>query len=404
MANVIEFEFQDNKNQKYVCPWNSEQDFLEITDGFISKLCERNGIDNIKRLTMRLGCNNIGIKIHDYTLTKAIYISDFYNIKSYISIFQILGTNIHINNQNIGHLQVDCKEILLADCIIKKIELGIFDQSERLKNNDTKEIFKMDSFDVRHSTINKCDIYAECKKIEINHSSINEFNNLGNLCEKYTSSVDNFFITQNTNIGRLSLFNKVKKFNLSNSVIDNFFARAKLYLEEIKIDESFIGNTYGFSKNTFKELSYETWCWIEMSASNEHNLQIKTEANYQKAKIIYQKQNKVDIIISDLFDFCVGYGYKPFRIVRIMSILAGINAILFTICDIVNKGATTLEEIFKGFFTLGKYILWSIAIYAGQIQFEMEDGLPFWSSVIEYLLGVVLFAMFVNALYVRYKE
>lgn len=30
--------------------------------------------------------------------------------------------------------------------------------------------------------------------------------------------------------------------------------------------------------------------------------------------------------------------------------------------------------------------------------------LPFWFAMVEYLTGVILFAMFVNALYLRYKE
>lgn len=34
----------------------------------------------------------------------------------------------------------------------------------------------------------------------------------------------------------------------------------------------------------------------------------------------------------------------------------------------------------------------------------LEDGLPYWLSISEYLIGVILFAMFVNALYARYKE
>ena len=46
----------------------------------------------------------------------------------------------------------------------------------------------------------------------------------------------------------------------------------------------------------------------------------------------------------------------------------------------------------------------SFATLAGQISFFMEDGLPYWLSISEYLIGVILFAMFVNALYARYKE
>ena len=62
------------------------------------------------------------------------------------------------------------------------------------------------------------------------------------------------------------------------------------------------------------------------------------------------------------------------------------------------------ESFCKGATIVWNYFLISIAALAGQNSFELREGLPYWLSVIEYLLGVVLFAMFVNALYARYKE
>ena len=58
----------------------------------------------------------------------------------------------------------------------------------------------------------------------------------------------------------------------------------------------------------------------------------------------------------------------------------------------------------RGINVVWKNCLISFAALAGQNHFVMMDGLPYWLSVIEYLLGVILFAMFVNGLYVRYKE
>ena len=62
------------------------------------------------------------------------------------------------------------------------------------------------------------------------------------------------------------------------------------------------------------------------------------------------------------------------------------------------------ESFCKGVSIVWKNFLISIAALAGQNSFKLENGLPYWLSVIEYLLGVILFAMFVNALYARYKE
>lgn len=50
-------------------------------------------------------------------------------------------------------------------------------------------------------------------------------------------------------------------------------------------------------------------------------------------------------------------------------------------------------------------MLISLYTLAGQIQFDKKkEILPYRLSIIEYLIGVILFAVLVNALYARYKE
>lgn len=75
-------------------------------------------------------------------------------------------------------------------------------------------------------------------------------------------------------------------------------------------------------------------------------------------------------------------------------------AILSKECSIpLNK-----ESLCKGVDIICNNLSISIAALAGQNSFTLKNGLPYWLSMIEYLLGVILFAMFVNALYARYKE
>ena len=136
----------------------------------------------------------------------------------------------------------------------------------------------------------------------------------------------------------------------------------------------------------------------------------RAEANYQMAKLLYKTEKGSDKVMSSLFDFCAGYGYKPFRIIRTSGIMVLINTFMFSFMkfvEILSKmwSIPLNEESFcKGAIIVWNYFLISIAALAGQNSFELRDGLPYWLSVIEYLLGVVLFAMFVNALYARYKE
>ena len=110
-----------------------------------------------------------------------------------------------------------------------------------------------------------------------------------------------------------------------------------------------------------------------------------------------------------LFDFCVGYGYKPLRVIRASGVVVLLNTFILTIIKVIsilNIKAIPISatSICKGFEVIWKNFLFAFATLAGQISFLMEDGLPYWLSIIEYLIGVILFAMFVNALYARYKE
>lgn len=68
----------------------------------------------IKNLLLNLGVNNMALIIKDYTLTDTVYIEEFYNIKSYISILQIQDVNIHITRQTIQYFKADSSSIFWA--------------------------------------------------------------------------------------------------------------------------------------------------------------------------------------------------------------------------------------------------------------------------------------------------
>lgn len=157
-------------------------------------------------------------------------------------------------------------------------------------------------------------------------------------------------------------------------------------------------------------LTYDIWKWIGKSADNSRNVRERAEANYQMAKLLYKTEKGTDKFMSSLFDFCAGYGYKPFRLIRTSGIMVLLNTFVFSIIKLVEilskMWSIPLNEksFCKGVAIVWKNFLISIAALAGQNSFKLENGLPYWLAVIEYLLGVILFAMFVNALYARYKE
>lgn len=408
------FEIKDNKDELHRVGMSDIGSILTINDDFMTKqVMARKGIEKIKYCSIKPNVENLTLVIRNYTLTDTIYIESFCDVRSDINIFQSIGTNIHMTEQKIQHMQVDCASVFAADCSVEKMEIGIFSVVNQYKNLSGAQeniAYKMDKLELRDMNVGILDLYAECKYINVQRSRINEFNNNGNMLKNVTSTVGWINIWQNTHIGKLSIGNKIEKMTVDDTSIDKVVARAKLYIDTLKIKDSNIENAYGFEKKQFNDLTYDIWEWIGKSADNSRNVRGRAEANYQMAKLLYKTEKGTDKFMSSLFDFCAGYGYKPFRIIRTSGIMVLVNTFMFSFIkfvEILSKmWAIPLngESFCKGATIVWNYFLISIAALAGQNSFELREGLPYWLSVIEYLLGVVLFAMFVNALYARYKE
>ena len=408
------FEIKDNKDELHRVVVSDMGSILTINDDFMTKqVMARKGIEKIKYCSIKPNVENLTLVSRNYTLTDTIYIESFWDVRSDINIFQSIGTNIHMTEQKIQHMQVDCASVFAADCSVEKMEIGIFSVVNQYKNLSGAQeniAYKMDKLELRDMNVGILDLYAECKYINVQRSRINEFNNNGNMLKNVTSTVGWINIWQNTHIGKLSIGNKIEKMTVDDTSIDKVVARAKLYIDTLKIKDSNIENAYGFEKKQFNDLTYDIWEWIGKSADNSRNVRGRAEANYQMAKLLYKTEKGTDKFMSSLFDFCAGYGYKPFRIIRTSGIMVLVNTFMFSFIkfvEILSKmWAIPLngESFCKGATIVWNYFLISITALAGQNSFELREGLPYWLSVIEYLLGVVLFAMFVNALYARYKE
>ena len=408
------FEIKDNKDELHRVGMSDIGSILTINDDFMTKqVMARKGIEKIKYCSIKPNVENLTLVIRNYTLTDTIYIESFCDVRSDINIVQSIGTNIHMTEQKIQHMQVDCASVFAADCSVEKMEMGIFsivNQYKNLSGAQENIAYKMDKLELRDVNVGILDLYAECKYINVQRSRINEFNNNGNMLKNVTSTVAWINIWQNTHIGKLSIGNKIEKMTVDDTSIDKVVARAKLYIDTLKIKDSNIENAYGFEKKQFNDLTYDIWEWIGKSADNSRNVRGRAEANYQMAKLRYKTEKGTDKFMSSLFDFCAGYGYKPFRIIRTSGIMVLVNTFMFSFIKFVEILSKMWviplngESFCKGATIVWNYFLISIAALAGQNSFELREGLPYWLSVIEYLLGVVLFAMFVNALYARYKE
>lgn len=407
--NSMLFEIKDNNDNVHEIYMQGKEGIFTINDKKILEIMEPKGVKEIKSFFIKLDADNMMLSIKDYTLTDTIYIEGFGDAKSDISMFQSIGTNIHIVDQTIQHMQVDCANVFLAECNVKKIEIGLFTLVNRHASGENVT-YQMDKVELRDVDAGTVDLYAECKNIIVQRSRIDEFNNIGSMVKNIVSKVERFIIWQNTNIGKLSMGNIIEKMEIEDTSINKMIARAKLYIAALEIKDSNIENVYGFEKSHFKNLSYDAWRWIGKSADNNRNVRERAEADYHMAKSLYKTEKGIDKFMSFLFDFCAGYGYKPFRLIRTSGLMVLLNTFIFSIIKLVailSKECSiplNKESLCKGVDIICNNLSISIAALAGQNSFTLKNGLPYWLSMIEYLLGVILFAMFVNALYARYKE
>lgn len=401
--NSIDLALKDSNGLLHHIRINTESESskLVINDDIISQHCEKRNIDKIIEITLTLGVNNMAIIIDNYTLTDTIYVEAFYDVKSHISIFQAKNTNITLRGQTIETLQADCKNVMLEECNIDKLQIGLFSMM------NPENSLKMDEIDLQAVTIKKIDIYTECKKINVQRSNISELNITHYIQENDTSTVSNLHIWQNTIFEKISIMNSVKEFKIEDSNIHRLFAYDNLLIHDLILKDSTIENCFRFHNYHFENSTYDSWQWIEKSANNARDLKERAEANYQMAKALYSTETKINKLLSKLFDFCAGYGYKPLRVVRTSGILVLLNTTFLTAINALNdnkiNSLCTFFHRVLSFFK--KNMLISLYTLAGQIQFDKKkEILPYRLSIIEYLIGVILFAVLVNALYARYKE
>ena len=183
------FEIKDNKDELHRVVVSDMGSILTINDDFMTKqVMARKGIEKIKYCLIKPNVENLTLVIRNYTLTDTIYIESFCDVRSDINIFQSIGTNIHMTEQKIQHMQVDCASVFAADCSVEKMEIGIFSVVNQYKNLSGAQeniAYKMDKLELRDMNVGILDLYAECKYINVQRSRINEFNNNGNMLKPY---------------------------------------------------------------------------------------------------------------------------------------------------------------------------------------------------------------------------
>lgn len=406
--NTFKFLFIDEQNEKHYADRIINDPILVIDDDYVIGIVEQLGISNITHCHITIAANNMALIIKDYTVTKSIHINGFFNTGSYISMLQSIDVDLHITGQQIKHLQADCSNILLANCSVEQFEIGLVKSFEPKKGDQKIELFKANNIDLRDTEVKVLDVFAECKNISIQRSRINEIMFQGGMLTR-SAVFGTIHIWYNTAIDKITLSNRIDHLKIDTSRINWLHAHPTLQIDKLTVKSTIVDDCYGFAKENFVNYSSDSWLWISKSAQNSSNSQLRAEASYEMVKITSNEADGMDKFFGKVFDLCAGYGYKPTRILKTSGWIILVSTIIYSIIDFF---AALSKQVFTfSWGTLEKVavhiwnnLLLSAASLVGQGYLSTTDGVAYWITILEALLGVVLFATFVNALYLRYKD
>lgn len=401
--NIVKIELSFENNEPYETQMEFDRSSLTISDSLIKPLLEKAGNNKIISCYITIGANNMAVSIQDYTFTDTIFIESFYNISSYISILQVKDTNVHIIEQNINLLQADCQEVLLGNCDINQLDIGLAKHSEllRTKNEANDEsmstAYAMKKVDIRSCKIRRLKAYIDCDNFTVQESTIGMFDLCGGFGSNVIANIKWLHICDYTTINSSEISCQITDFELKESSISFFVAKSKCKIVKTNIINSTIYNAYGFKKENFDKFATHSWWLIGKLAENNLNVSVKNDAYFQAAKLKHKQEKGIKKIGGSIFGLCSGYGYKPFRAVICCVVMILMASVVLTTVNIINSGWVAISNYSNNLIS-------SLAAIVGQSGIGIEAGFPFWIATIEYIGAVVLFAIFVNALYVRYKD
>jgi hypothetical protein len=272
-VNIAKIKFFLDNEQIVENQLQFKDSILTISNDVICSLLKKTGINKINGCHITLGANNIVLCIQNYTLTNTIYIDAFYNTPSYISLLQVQDTNnIHMVKQRIDHLQADCQSILLANCQINQLDIGLAKSNEALREksetNDEAKItaYSMRSIDIRSCEIKTLKAYISCDNFNIQESTIGVFNLLGGFGSKVIADIKRLNIWQYTTINSSEIYCQITDFTINESSISNLVAKAYCKFIKTTIKDSTILNAHCFDEKHFNSLDANSWLLIGKSA------------------------------------------------------------------------------------------------------------------------------------------
>lgn len=397
--SVIGIKLIDKNGKKFEVQESFKNSKFSLSDAVVSNIMKQGELDDLKSCTLIVGANNIAIQIVEYSLTPSVDIRDFYNMPSNISILQAKNVGIHVVKQKIDLLQVDCESVFLGDCHVNQFDVGLNAHSEMLLGK-TKTYPDCSSIDIRSSNIHSMQMFLDCRNLNIQRSNIDVLNMYGSMKKEAPAFVQEIHIWQYSLISHVTLQYNVAKLRLEESTMTNFIAKGGCQISQFENESGTVLNAYNFTKEHFDNISSEGWDVVAKSAAIRGLADKRAEAQYHVVQASYQREKGIKKYFGSLIDFCTGFGYKPMRALRACLLMIVFSWVLILGYDIASFHVYDIITA----RTIGDDMIIAITAIAGQSGLSVNDGFPYWVTFGEYIGAIVLFAMFVNALYVRYRD
>jgi len=392
----INLRFNDGSNKSTSIPVKDAK--LIINDKYIKSLFKKNDLSKTTSCSLNLSVSNIAVSITDFSIAKEFHINAINDVPSTISYLRADVPFLGITKQNIINLQLDCKRIFINKCHVEKLDIGKqFSKIENdIRNEQDDNIIITEPMikyiEIRESYVDVVNTYTACKDAIIQSSTINILNLRCGLMLEF-GKLGIFLFSK---VGTLELLGNYNEIILFDASINSFIANI-CFIKKLELRRATVLNSFRFDKENFASFNINTWEILRKSAENEANLAMRAESSYNIVKINNSNDKLFSRILGKAFDFCSGYGYKPFRIVRSCICLIMLSFLTITINDIICLR-------FNGMSSVIANILVSFAGFAGQSGLSISDGFTFWVVTVANIIGIVLFAMLVNALFVRYRD
>lgn len=412
MPNVIKLEINNGDKDIFVRQLSIDESIITINDDFLLSILRPLNInkDSIKYCYFTFGLINAFVDIIDYTLTDEIYIDGFFNQPSYIAVLRCINTKLHIVDQHIKNMQIDGDSILIANCNIDEIDIGLNKQMKALTNNGIKDTeIDIKKIDIRSSVIHEIKLFASCDSVNIQESEIKivRFDHRFGITKD--KPIDMINIWRNCTINTVEISCQINVLKISESTVYTLISKAKCKIDTLNVDQSIINTAYNFDLNNFGNLNTHSWQIISKSASSSHNLELRAKANYNIANTYMKEKTLIHKIPMMFFKITTGYGYKPFWTIWFSLINIIVFGCVFffldnlthilNICDIVLAADTFMKIV----HSLIENIFYSLGNFVG-LSSNSSLNTKYMLALLENIIGVVTFAMFVNALYVKYKD